>query len=73
VGLFEFNPRSVPATWEFAVLDGEAASVGTASERWVAMWGYPELVRNRSHSDQLIERDPAALEVFFRELSASSG
>lgn len=72
VGLFEFNSENVPADWEFALLDGLAASAGDASNRWVARLGYPELVRNPSHSDELIERNPAALRIFFRELAETS-
>ena len=69
VGLFAFEPQGLPASWEFVLLDGAAASGGESSNRWVAIWGYPDLVRNASHSDALIERDPAALDVFFRELA----
>jgi hypothetical protein len=68
-GLFEFEPQGLPTDWEFALLDGVAASGGDASNRWVAKWGYPDLVRDESHSDALIEGDPAALEVFFREFA----
>jgi hypothetical protein len=72
-GLFEFDVQRLPAEWEFALLDGVAASGGDASNRWVAKWGYPELVRDPTHADRLTERDPAALEVFFRELERASG
>jgi hypothetical protein len=72
VGLFEITSQHVPADWEFALLDGLAASGGDASNRWVARVGYPELVRNPSHSDELVERDPAALRIFFRELAETS-
>jgi hypothetical protein len=68
-GLFEFEPQTLPTDWEFVLLDGVAASGGEASNGWVAKWGYPDLVRDESHSDALIERDPAALEVFFREFA----
>ena len=68
IGLFEFERTTLPTDWEFALLDGAAASGGDASDRWVVRWGYAELVRNDRHSDALIERDPAALEIFFREL-----
>lgn len=68
IGLFEFERTSLPDDWEFALLDGAAASGGEASNRWVARWGYAELVHNDRHSDALIERDPAALETFYREL-----
>jgi hypothetical protein len=68
-GVFEFQSTPLPADWEFVLVDSFAASGADASNRWVAVWGYPELVHDRSHSDRLIERDPAALEVFFRELA----
>jgi hypothetical protein len=68
-GLFEFDQQKVPDNWEFALVDGLAASGGAASNRWAAKWGYPELVRNASHSDGLMERDPAAIDVFFEELA----
>ena len=68
VGLFQFERRALPEDWEFALLDGVAASGGDPENRWLARWGYPELVRNDRHSDALIERDPAALSIFFREL-----
>jgi hypothetical protein len=68
-GLFEFQPQALPADWEFVLLDGVAASGGEASNRWVAKWGYPDLVRDEGHSDALIEGDPAALEMFFREFA----
>jgi hypothetical protein len=51
------------------LLDGVAASGGEASNCWVAKLGYPDLVRDESHSDALIEGDPAAREVFFREFA----
>lgn len=68
IGLFEFDDPSLPDSWEFALLDGTAASGGEASDRWVARWGYHELVRDESHSDALIERELGALEIFHREL-----
>ncbi len=72
IGLFEFDAPKLPTGWEFALLEGTAASGGETSNRWVARWGYSELVRDASHSDALIEREPRALEVFFRELERRS-
>ena len=69
VGLFEFDHQALPEDWEFALLDGKAASGRDASNRWVARWGYAELARNDRHVEALVERDPAALEIFFRELA----
>lgn len=72
VGLFEFADARLPDNWEFAVLDGIAASGGDASNRWIARFGYRELVHDETHSDALIERDPHALEIFARELRSES-
>jgi hypothetical protein len=69
-GLFEFDTQTLPGTWEFALRDGPAASGADASNRWVALWGYADLAREERHSDQLIERDPDALDIFFRELAS---
>lgn len=71
VGLFQFDGQGIPDGWEFALLDGAAASGGNSSNRWVAKWGYAELVRDESHSDALIERDPSAIDIFVQELAKS--
>ena len=73
VGLFDISASHLPEDWEFVILDRIAASGGDASNRWVAMWGYPELVRNRGHSDGLIERDPKALGIFNQEIRERVG
>jgi hypothetical protein len=73
IGLFELEISQTPIDWEFALYDGVAASGGDASNRWVARWGYHELVRDDTHSDALIEREPHALELFYRELDRRSG
>ena len=69
VGVFEIDSTTLPTDWEFAVLDGRGASGGDVSDRWVVRWGYPELVHDDRHLEGLIEREPAALEVFSRELA----
>jgi hypothetical protein len=69
VGLFAFQNTTMPAGWQFSVLNELAASGAPASDQWVALWGYPELVRSPSHSNELVEREPAALEIFFTELA----
>lgn len=66
VALFEFLDYSWPSSWEFVILDRLAASGADASDRWVALWGYGELVRDPRHSDELVNGDPAALEIFDR-------
>jgi hypothetical protein len=67
------SSATLPEDWEFVILDRLAASGGEASNRWVAVWGYRELVRNRAHSDRLIERDPEALSIFDYEVNARTG
>lgn len=69
VGVFEIEPTILPPGWEFALFDAVGASGGAVSNRWVARWGYAELVHDDGHLDGLIEREPAALEVFSRELA----
>jgi hypothetical protein len=73
VGLFDLTDAETPVGWRFAVLDGAAASgAGPPGDDWVALWGYPELVHDRRHRDGLVERDPSALEVFFREVGRNA-
>jgi hypothetical protein len=69
IGLFEIPAGELPSGWEFCLCDPKAASGGESLNRWVAKWGYRELVRNPDHSDGLIERDPEALKIFFEELA----
>jgi hypothetical protein len=73
IGLFEIQWPLLPADWHFVVRDGRAASGGDATNRWVAVWGYPDLVNDPRHGDGLIERDPDALKIFFRELAKVQG
>ena len=70
IGLFDLSTQRLPAHWEFAVFDGQAASGGDSANRWLARLGYPRLVHDDAHSDALIERDPAELQFCFRELLA---
>lgn len=72
IGLFEFEDQAVPCDWEFALLDGQAASGGDSSNRSVARWGYREMIRNPKHHDDLIERKPEALKIFANELAKQS-
>jgi hypothetical protein len=69
-GLFEIETSSVPADWSFGLIDGIAASGGDATNRWVAIWGYPELARDPKHRDALIERDADALRIFDQRANA---
>lgn len=68
IGLFEFDEQTVPCDWEFALLDGKAASGGDSLNTEAARWGYREMIRNPKHHDDLIERKPEALRIFFEEL-----
>jgi hypothetical protein len=63
---------SIPSDWHFVLLDGIAASGGDASNRWVAKWGYRQLVSDPSHSDALLERDSNALAIFDRLVDTGS-
>ena len=67
-GLFDIETQQMPAHWEFSLDEGVGASGPDLWTRWVARWGYPEVVRDPAHSDALMERDPHALEIFAREL-----
>jgi hypothetical protein len=67
VGLFELGTQPMPDYWEFAVRDRLAASGGESFGKWVAIWGYPELVRNPAHSDGLIEGETEHLKLFYAE------
>lgn len=69
-GLFEIELDGLPSSWEFRVYDGRAASGGDALNRWVAIWSYRRLVRDETHRDGLIERDPEALRLFAAELDS---
>jgi hypothetical protein len=73
VGLFDVSDAEVPSGWRVAVLNGAAASAAAPAHGWVALWGYPELVRDPEHRDKLIHRDVEALEIFFREAAHESG
>jgi|HubBroStandDraft_4_1064222.scaffolds.fasta_scaffold93935_2 hypothetical protein len=72
IGLFEFDGQMVPCDWEFALLDGPAASGGDSLNKEVARWGYREMIRNPKHHDELIERQPEALRIFFEEFERRS-
>lgn len=67
--LFEVDPQLLPTQWEFTVRGQAVAEQKETQDRWVAVWGYPELVRNASHSDGLLERDRGALDIFSREVA----
>ncbi len=72
VGLFELPTQKFPDDWEFRLFDGRAASGGDTLGRWIARWGYPELVHDEQHVDRLIKRDPSALSTFFAVLKEAT-
>jgi hypothetical protein len=68
-GMFECVDQQIPVNWRFSLREGIRAS---GSDLWknpcVAMWGYNELVGDIGHASALGEREPQALQIFFREL-----
>jgi hypothetical protein len=64
-GVFDMTNVKVPVSWYLALRNGQLSAGGEPSGQWIAMMGYEELVRDPSHSDALIERDPWALQVFY--------
>lgn len=65
--LFRVTDPALPAHWEFAYppAAGRPGAGGPAAD--TARWGYPEVVRSERHGAGLVERDPDALLVFYRE------
>lgn len=58
--LFEVTDPRLPNDWFF--------STETAAQEGVeAMWGYERLVRDGSHYEALLARDPEALKAFYQE------
>ncbi len=68
LALFNCPPQTFPSDWEFTLCDGITQSGAGLWTRWVARWGYRELVRDPGHSDALMERDTEALAIFAREM-----
>lgn len=56
IQLFEVAEPVLPNNWLFANFGN--------SEHLQAIWGYEELIRDESHYDALLERDPDALRIF---------
>jgi hypothetical protein len=65
--LFDIGDRPLPPAWRFALRDGARCSGTDLWTRWVAHWGYDQLVSDERHSDALMERDAEALAVFASE------
>ena len=70
-GLFDISDQPMPDGWRFALRDGVSLSGRDLWTQWVVVCGYSTLVTDPTHSDRLMERDPAALRTFY-ELFASS-
>lgn len=64
IGLFKVIDGNVPKYWEFAIVGGR--------EPILALWGYPSLIRDPSHHDDLIDRKLSALGAFRRETEGDS-
>jgi hypothetical protein len=65
--LFDISDQSMPPGWRFVLRDGAQCSGADLWTRWVAHWGYEQLVSDERHSDALLERDAQALAVFETE------
>lgn len=57
--LFRVTDGRLPSNWEFCVVKNR--------EPVLALWGYPSLIRDSSHYEDLIERKRHALETFAQE------
>ncbi|WP_156754921.1 hypothetical protein [Actinokineospora pegani] len=65
VELFEVVDGSLPSHWEFATRDdGEYG--------YQAVFGYPHLVADKNHMNDLVEMEPAALRLFAEEAARES-
>ena|SRR2546428_2907903 len=67
--LFDIPYQALPTDWEFALVDGPAASGTEALGEWgegklAAISGFRELVNDLTFTDRLIECDPDALRTF---------
>jgi hypothetical protein len=60
IELFELVDQRIPEGWEFGKIDTEVRDI-------LALWGYPELIRNPSHFDDLAMGVPTAVAEFLKE------
>jgi hypothetical protein len=65
--LFDIDDQAMPPSWRFALRSGAHCSGTDLWTRWVAHWGYEQLVSDERHSDALMERDAEALVIFESE------
>jgi hypothetical protein len=61
--LFNVVDPRLPEGWEFAKRDSDPV---------IALWGYPTLIRDPDHHDNLINRKISALDAFLRETGESA-
>lgn len=71
VALFDVLDGSLPSIWSFAFYDrdgllGIPLDAGRDIGRWVARWGYEELVASELHNSALMDDDPVAIDIFDR-------
>lgn len=59
IWLFQVVDGRLPEGWEFAPVADHP--------HVLALWGYPSLIRDPDHHDDLINRKVSALEVFLRD------
>ena len=60
IELFDLADRRIPVGWEFVKIDEEFSQV-------LALWGYPSLIRDPSHYDDLAEGKSWAMTEFLNE------
>jgi hypothetical protein len=65
--LFDLDDQPLPVGWRFVLRDGVRCSGPALFTRWVAHWGYEQLVSEEGHTDALMEREIQALGVFESE------
>jgi hypothetical protein len=64
VDLFEVTDHSVPAGWEFTVVNHHPLIR--------ALWGYSSLINDPDHHDDLINREAKARDAFLRDNNLQS-
>ena len=58
--LFSIDEPHLPENWSFKMCIN-------AEHGLQAVWGYEELIFDEAHHDDLLERDPEALRVFYEK------
>lgn len=65
--MFEVEGTSIPESWILKTWPPADPAV----QPWTFLLGYPELVNDPQHRDLILERDDAALQLFFSHVIAS--